>query len=271
MMGVADGMFVEPSLTLMSIIDHDQIWIIADVIESQAALVRPRARVDARVPSQPGRTWTGVVDYIYPRLNADTRTVRVRMRFANPDLALKHNMFASVRIATPARDNVLTVPSEALIRTGGGDRVVIALGDGRFKPMPVKTGIAAGGKVEIASGLNEGDRVVASAQFLLDSESSLSAGLARLDAPTEMASAEPAAPIWTEATVNSPPTLDRHVKLSHPPIPAIGWPAMTMDFAIDPAVPAGALVAGERCRINLAKNPDGTYRVVGVQPQASAP
>ncbi len=271
MLGVAEGMFVEPSLTLMSIIDHDQVWIIADVIESQAALVRLRAAVDARVPSQPGRTWTGVVDYVYPRLNADTRTVRVRMRFDNPDLALKHNMFATVRIATPARDNVLAVPTEALIRTGAGDRVVVAIGDGRFKPMPVKTGIAAGGKVEITSGLKEGDRVVASAQFLLDSESSLSAGLARLEAPPATASDAAAPPIWTEATVNRPPTPDRHVNLSHPPIPQIGWPAMTMDFAVDPAVPADALVAGDRRRINLAKNPDGTYRVVAVQPKASAP
>jgi Cu(I)/Ag(I) efflux system membrane fusion protein len=175
-------------------------------------------------------------------------------------------MFASVRIAAPARETVLAVPTEALIRTGIGDRVVVALGEGRFKPTPVKAGIAAGGKVEILDGLREGDRVVVSAQFLLDSESSLTAGLAPLDAPTPTASPEAAAPIWTEAIVTAAPTPDRRVTLSHPPIPAIGWPAMTMDFAIDPAVPVDALAAGAHRRIALAKGPDGTYRVVAVAP-----
>lgn len=269
-LGVAEGMFVEPTLTLMSIIDHEQIWIIADVIESQAAFVRLRAAVEARAPSQPGRVWTGTVDYVYPRLNADTRTVRVRMRFDNPDLVLKHNMFATVRIATPARDNVIAIPTEALIRTGAGDRVVLALGDGRFRPTPVKAGIAAGGKVEILDGLTEGDRVVASAHFLLDSESSLSAGLARLGGSAAGGATNAGDPIWTDATVNAAPTSDHQVNLSHPPIPQIGWPAMTMDFAVDPAVPTGALRAGEHRRIGLAKNADGTYRVVAVETKGAA-
>ena len=263
-LGVAEGMFVEPIMTLMSIVDHDTLWIFAEVVESQAGPVKPGMTIEARTPSQPGRVWMGTVDYVYPELRPETRTVRLRIRVENPDHALRHGMFASVRIAAPARESVLAIPNEALIRTGAGERVVLAVGDGRFKPVPVKAGLAVGDKVEVLEGLEEGDRVVTSAQFLLDSESSLTAGLARLEAPDPgVAKAEP---IWTEATINSPPSAERTVNLSHPPIAAIGWPAMTMDFAVDPAVPAGELAPGQHRRVGLAKNPDGTYRVVAVEP-----
>jgi Cu(I)/Ag(I) efflux system membrane fusion protein len=260
--GVAEGMYVEPNMTAMSIIDHDELWIFAEVVESQGGLVKPGMKIEARTPSQPGRIWTGTVDYIYPELRPETRTVRLRIRVENPDHVLRHGMFASIRVAAPARESVLAIPSEALIRTGTGERVVLALGEGRFKPVPVKAGLAVADKVEVLDGLKEGDRVVASAQFLLDSESSLTAGLARLDSTDAGAKAEP---IWTEATVNARPTPQRMVNLSHPPIAEIGWPAMTMDFVIDPAVSAGELAPGQRRRIGLAKNPDGTYRVVAVE------
>jgi Cu(I)/Ag(I) efflux system membrane fusion protein len=266
-LGVAEGMFVEPTMTLMSIVDHDVLWIFAEVVESQGGLVMPGMTIEARTPSQPGRVWTGTVDYVYPELRPETRTVRLRIRVENPDHALRHGMFASVRIVAPPRDSVPAIPSEALIRVGAGARVVLALGDGRFKPVPVRAGLAVGEKVEVLEGLKEGDRVVASAQFLLDSESRLSAGLARLDAPD--AGVAKAGPIWTEATINSPPSPDRMVNLSHPPIAEIGWPAMTMYFAIDPAVPAGEFAAGRHRRVGLAKSPDGTYRIVAVEPSHS--
>ena len=269
-LGLADGMYVEPEMTLMSIIDHAAMWIMADVVESQGAHVRPGIPVEARVTAFPGRVWKGTVDYVYPHLQAETRTVKVRVRIANEDHALKPNMFASVTIATVARDAALVIPREALIRTGAGDRVVLALADGRFKPVPVKAGITVGEKVEILDGLAAGDRVVASAHFLLDSETSLTAGLARLDGTSGAAASNNAAPIWTEATVNAAPSEDGMVNLTHEPIPAIGWPAMTMDFAIDRAVPANELAPGRRLRAGLAKNPDGTYRVVAVEPSKSA-
>jgi Cu(I)/Ag(I) efflux system membrane fusion protein len=175
-------------------------------------------------------------------------------------------MFAAVRLAAASRDGVLAIPVEALIRTGQGERVVLALGDGRFKPVAVKAGIAVGDQVEILDGLRDGDRVVASAQFLLDSESSLLGGLTRMEVPAEPVAAAPSGDqIWTEATVIGPPSSDGTVTLSHPPIPALGWPAMTMDFAIDPKVPASALSPGRRLRAGLARNPDGTYRVAAVE------
>lgn len=264
-LGVAEGMYVEPETTLLSINDHDAVWIMADVIESQGGFLRAGMPVEARVPSYPGRVWTGTIDYIYPHLQPETRTFTARVRVPNDDHALIPNMFASVRISGAQRRDVLTIPGEALIRTGNGDRAVLALGDGRFKPIHVKAGATVGDKVEITEGLGEGDRVVTSAHFLLDSESSLSAGLARLDgSASEKTTTEGSGPVWTVATVNGPPSPDRRVSLSHPAIAEIGWPAMTMDFAIDETVPTGALAAGRHVRIGLAKNVDGTYRVVAV-------
>jgi Cu(I)/Ag(I) efflux system membrane fusion protein len=266
-LGIAEGMFIGPEMTLLSINDHDTMWIMADVIESQGGLLRPGMPVEARVPSSPGRVWTGTIDYIYPHLQLETRTFRVRIRVPNDDHALSPNMFASIRISGATRRDVLAIPSEALIRTGSGDRVVLAIDDGRFKPTPVKAGIAVRDKVEITEGVKEGDRVVTSAQFLIDSESSLSAGLARLDSPTAAQSATASdGPIWTEATVDGAPSTGRTVNLSHPPIAAIGWPAMTMEFAIDPSVPVDELTAGRHLRVGLRKNADGTYRVVAVEP-----
>lgn len=264
-LGVAEGMYVDSGETLLSIVDYDRVWVIADVIESQGALVSPGLSAEVRIAGAPGRTWSGVVDYVYPRLRPETRTLRLRILVDNPDRTLKADMFASVRLAAPARDNVLAIPREALIRTGRGERVVLALGDGRFRPVAVEAGLAIGDKVEIREGLKEGDRVVASAHFLLDSESSLNAGLERLDAAAETdANAE----IWTEATVNE--VSDGIVNLSHEAIPALGWPAMTMDFALDPMVPPETLPVEARRRVRLAKSADGSYRVVAVEPAGGA-
>lgn len=265
-LNVAEGMFIQPETTLLSITELEFVWVMAEVIESQAAFAKTGMAAEVRLPSEPGRVWPAVVDYIYPDLRAETRTARLRLRLANPDRLLRPNMFAAVRLSAAPREGVLAIPAEALIRTGQGERVVMALGDGRFKPVPVKSGIAIGGQIEIVDGLREGDRVVTSAQFLLDSESSLAGGLQRMDAPAEQAAAASAdVPFWTEATVIGPPSADGMVTLSHPPIPAIGWPAMTMDFAVDPKVPASALTPGRRLRAGLARNPDGTYRVVAVE------
>lgn len=268
-LNVAEGMYVEPDTTLMSITDHEVVWVIPEVFERQGGMIRAGMPAEIRLSSFPGRSWTGTVDYIYPDVRPETRTYRLRIRVANTDLALRPNMFATVRLASEARQGVLAIPSEALIRTGAGDRVVLAAGEGRFRPVPVKAGPTIGDKVEIQEGLNEGDHVVTSAQFLLDSESSLSAGLARMDAGDKAAAN--VQPAWTEATVNSDPTPSRMVKLTHPPIPAISWPAMTMDFAIDPAVKLERFAKGRKLRVALAANPDGTYRVVDVQDAGGRP
>jgi Cu(I)/Ag(I) efflux system membrane fusion protein len=175
-----DGMFVSKGTEMFTIADLSQVWVMVDVFEHQIAWLKPGLAAEIGVPAHPGKTWAGVVDYLYPELDPKTRTLRVRLIFPNADLLLKPNMFAEVVIYGGPREDVLKIPSEALIATGERETVVLALGDGRFQPVDVVTGIQRGGEVEILSGLKEGDAIVVSGQFLIDSESSLQASFMRM-------------------------------------------------------------------------------------------
>jgi len=262
-LGVAEGMYVESDVTLMSIVDHASVWVMAEVLESQVGLVSRGMPAEVRVASEPGRTWTGTVDYVYPELRPDTRTARLRIRLANPDHTLQPNMFASVRVATRAREGVIAIPNGALIRTGQADRAVLALGDGRFKPVPVKAGLAVGDRVEITDGLKEGDRVVTSAQFLIDSESSLTAGFASMqDAEPPQAAGAPA---MGEGEVTAVAADGSRVTISHGPIPAFSWPSMTMEFGVGPGASVQGLAPGDRVRFGVVKAPDDTYTAATIE------
>jgi Cu(I)/Ag(I) efflux system membrane fusion protein len=179
-LNIREGFYVEPGTTLMAIGALGSVWVEAEVLERQVDRVRVGMPVRMSADYHPGREWRGRVDFIYPSLDPVTRTLRLRLRFANPDSALRPNMFTRVILEAPAGDPVLAVPAEAVIRTGDGDRVVLALGDGRFRAVAVELGAHDDRFVEVRAGLATGDRVVTSAQFLLDSESSQRAGLERL-------------------------------------------------------------------------------------------
>ncbi|KGE02972.1 efflux RND transporter periplasmic adaptor subunit [Pseudohaliea rubra] len=179
-LGIREGFYVEPGTTLMAIGALDSVWVEAEVLERQLDRVRVGMPVRMTADYRPGRVWTGRVDFIYPSLDPVSRTLRLRLRFANPDGALRPNMFTRVVLEAEPGEPVLAVPGEAVVRTGAGDRVVLALGDGRFRAVAVELGAHDDRFVEVRAGLGAGDRVVTSAQFLLDSESSQRAGLARL-------------------------------------------------------------------------------------------
>lgn len=182
---IREGFYVQPGNTLMSIAKLEEVWVEAEVFERQAALVSPDAAVIMSLDYFPGRQWQGNVDYIYPTLDPETRTVRVRLRFSNVDAALKPNMFAGITITSTTTADALLIPAEALIRTGRQDRVVLALGEGRFKSVEVKTGRSTAESVEVIEGLQAGDEVVTSAQFLLDSESSKTSDFRRFSDSAE--------------------------------------------------------------------------------------
>lgn len=180
---IREGFYVKPGDTLMSIAALDEVWVEAEVFARQAGQVQAGLAVSMRLDYFPAERWQGKVDYIYPMLDDSTRTLRIRLRFNNKDRRLKPNMFASVEISTMDNGPVLLLPREALIRTGQQDRVVLALGEGRFKSVAVSVGAADDDFFEVLSGLKPGERVVSSAQFLLDSESSKSSDFKRLEAP----------------------------------------------------------------------------------------
>jgi Cu(I)/Ag(I) efflux system membrane fusion protein len=177
---VREGMFVKPAMKVMSLGDLSSIWILAEVFERQSGWVSVGQPAEVRLSYQPGKVWEGVVEYIYPDLDPKTRTLKVRLRFDNPGELLKPNMYANIRIFGGPKEDVIVIPLEGLIRTGREERVIIDLGEGRFEARTVTAGIESGDYVEIIQGVDEGEKVVISGQFLIDSEASMRASLTRM-------------------------------------------------------------------------------------------
>ena len=179
-LGVREGIYVTPATDILAIAEIDRVWVIAEVFERQAAQVSGGQHAEVAFDHLPGQSWHGVVDHVYPELDPVTRTLRVRLRFDNPGVVLRPNMFARVTIRGDGTGDVLHVPREAIVRGGRGDRVVVALGDGRFRAQPVTVGVESGNRVAILDGLGSSDRIVVSGQFLIDSESNIESAFGRM-------------------------------------------------------------------------------------------
>ncbi|MNH16983.1 Cation efflux system protein CusB precursor [compost metagenome] len=196
------------------------------------------------------------MDYLYPTLDAATRTLKVRLRFDNPDEFLKPNMFAKVSIRSGKGEPQMVVPSEAVIRTGSQNRLVLALGDGGFKSVAVTLGAQFGDRVAILDGVEPGDSIVSSAQFLLDSESSIDSDFQRMTAVRPQQ-------IWTQGEIQTLDLASRTLTVAHQPIPEWQWPAMEMDFAVADGVDMSKLVQGQRLHLQVEQQGD-EYRIVNI-------
>lgn len=181
-LGVREGMFVTPATEVMSVAQLDKVWVVAEVFERQSAWVEPGQQAAVELDYLPGTTLRGTVDYVNPELDPRTRTLKVRLRFDNEGAKLLPNMFARVVIEGASVRNIVHVPREAVIRGGSSSRVVVDIGDGRFESRKVLIGIESGDRVAIRRGLKDGERVVISAQFLIDSESNIESALERMEA-----------------------------------------------------------------------------------------
>ncbi len=177
---VREGMFVKPSMKVMTLGDLSSVWLLAEVFERQSAWVEVGQSAEVSLSYLPGKTWQGKVEYIYPSLDPKTRTLKVRLRFENPGEQLKPNMYAHVKIFGGAKEKIIVIPLEGLIRTGREERVIIALGEGRFEARQVLAGIESGNYVEIIKGVKAGENIVISGQFLIDSEASMRGSLTRM-------------------------------------------------------------------------------------------
>jgi Cu(I)/Ag(I) efflux system membrane fusion protein len=166
------GKYVEPGTTLYEVADLSTVWISADIYESEVAAVRLNQPASVTFAAYPGETFPGTVSYVYPTLNAEARTVRVRVDLPNPGLKLKPGMYGNVTLQTDVV-NTLVVPKEAVLDTGLRQLVFLDRGEGAYMPYPVKLGRRSQDSVEVLEGLKEGDRIVTSANFLLDAESKL--------------------------------------------------------------------------------------------------
>jgi Cu(I)/Ag(I) efflux system membrane fusion protein len=267
---VREGMYVKPATNIMTLADLSSVWLIAEVFERQADWVAVGDRAEMTLPFLPGKAWQGKVEYIYPSLDARTRTLMVRLRFDNPGESLKPNMYARVRLHASPRSQVLTIPMEALIRTGSRDRVILSLGEGHFNAVEVLTGIESGDRVEVLDGLNPGDSVVISGQFLLDSEASLKASFARMSEkpvqkdPASMNGVLDEMPKGQGRIISIMPE-QRMIKLAHGPIAELGWPAMEMMFTLDVSVDAGEFQAGDEVIFELQKR-GADFHILSLKP-----
>ena len=263
-LNIREGMYVQPEMELMTLADVSTVWVKVEAFEQQAGWLAVGQKAEVRLPHAPGETWEGTVEYIYPDVDVKTRAVRARLRFPNPGERFKFNMFADVTIHAAPRARVLSIPREALIRAGGESRVIVELGDGRFEARPVEIGIESGDRVEIRAGLKEGERVATSAQFLLDSESSVRASLQRLS--------KPAAPeIWTKGVINTVEADSRTLNVTHEPIPELSWPTMTMDFPVAEGVKLDGLKSNDKARFRIREGEDGRYVIDAIRPSPPTP
>ena len=177
---VFEGAHIKSGQHLYRIGDLANVWVYANVYEYELPWVQVGQSAEVELSYLPGRTFQGKVTHIYPFLDAKTRTVKVRMSFSNPDMALKPEMYANVNIRSTVSRDGLAVPVQAVIRSGERNVVVVALGKGRFQPRDVQLGVEADGFLQILAGLRAGERIVSSAQFLIDSESNLKAAISSL-------------------------------------------------------------------------------------------
>lgn len=179
------GMMAKPGDVLFRIADMSNVWVMADVPEYDLASVRNGSEVNVTVRSLPSRTFKGTVDLIYPQVDMQTRTTKVRIELPNPDGLLLANMYADVGIEAGAPAPVVAVPNNAVIDTGDRQVVLVDKGDGQFEPRDVKIGVRGEDRTEITSGVAAGDKVVVAANFLLDAESNLNSALSAMTEETK--------------------------------------------------------------------------------------
>lgn len=260
-----EGMTVMAGALLFRINGLSSVWANAEVPESQAALVRPGAMARAQSPAAPGVTFEGRIQAILPEVNAGTRTLKARLELANPGLRLVPGMFVSMQFMDAQGDRALLVPTEAVIQTGKRTVVLVAEDNGKFKPVEVRSGVEFGGQTEVKSGLQAGQRVVVSSQFLIDSEASLKGVEASLNETPAPGASAAASRHEGEAQIVS---IDKgSILLSHGPIPSIQWGPMTMEFKPPPpnALPRH-LEKGDHVTIEFFMDKDGLPQLTRVSP-----
>lgn len=267
-LSVREGMTVMAGAPMFRINGLDTIWLNADLAEAVAAQVRPGAAVEARAAALPGTVLKGKVSAILPEVAAGTRTLKARVELANPGHRLVPGMFATVQFAPATPAEVLTIPSEAVIQTGKRSVVMVAQGNGRFEPVDVETGSESNGQTEIRKGLEAGQKVVVSGQFLIDSEASLRGTALRMsDAPVPDKPAPAADAVHRgQGKVES---IDAgEVTLSHEPIPSMQWPSMTMGFQVPEGGVPKELKVGDTVVFEFRQAKDGAYKLTSIEPQS---
>jgi len=266
------GMRFMAGEAMYQISDLSSVWVIADVVAQDIGAVRHGTGVRITIDAFPGRQFDGRIAYIYPTMNPGTRTVPVRIELRNPGGLLKPAMFAEVALDASSARQALTVPNSAIIDSGTRRIVLVNTGDGRFEPRPVKLGERGDSHVEVLSGVTVGEAVVVSANFLIDSESNLRAALQAFGPGGEMRAPQARTPVFrANGIVDTLDAAALTVSISHEPIAALKWPAMTMDFSLANSALAEALQAGRSIAFEFVERKPGEWVVTRVEARTVAP
>ena len=259
-----EGMTVMPGATLFRINGLSSVWANAEVPESQAALIRPGTKVQASSAAAPGTRLLGTVQAIIPEVNQTTRTLKARVELANPGNVLVPGMLINMQFVDMRAEKSLLIPTEAVIQTGKRVVVMLAEDNGKFRPVEVETGIESNGQTEIKRGLQAGQRVVVSSQFLIDSEASLKGVEARLNDAPKPTTANTAPRHEGDAKIEA--IGKDSITLSHGPIPSIKWGAMTMDFKLPASGKPRNLEANDKVNFEFFMDAEGLPQITRIYP-----
>ena len=276
------GMRFMPGEALYQVADLSAVWVVADVFEQDIGLVKSGAKATVRINAYPDKVFSGAITYVYPTLNAETRTVPVRVEVANAGQLLKPGMFAQVELPVAGKGSVVTVPVSAVIDSGTRRIVLIQAGEGRFEPREVKLGARSDNYIEVTEGVKDGEAVVVAANFLIDAESNLKAAVggfghaAHGGGASTPAQAAPAGAAGHEGHDSKPAAPDHRgtgkldaidakagtVTISHGPIATLKWPGMTMDFTLANAGLLGNLKPGANIEFTFIERKPGEWVII---------
>lgn len=260
------GMNVAAGAPLFVFASLDSVWVVAEVPERETAAIASGGAAQISFPAFPGETFTGHVEFIYPDVTAATRTASVRIALPNPRGRLRPGMLATVKFGGATAKPALWLPSEAVITTGNRSLVLLAEEPGSFRPVDVVTGAERDGRIEIRQGLAEGARVVASGQFLIDSEASLKGVLTRMT--PESPPVAPSAAL-AQGRVDAVDRDKSRITLSHGPIPSVSMPAMTMGFLVEPPALLQGVQPGQQVEFDVVRR-DGDLVVTTLRAHGAA-
>lgn len=290
-LGVREGGQLMSGNSLMQISDLSRVWLIAEIPERDAARLKPGLAAEIQLQSLPDETFKGKVDYLYPILNDASRTLQLRIELPNKANRLRPGMYANVSL-TGQPHEALSVPTESIIATGKRKIVIVKEANG-YRPVEIETGRERNNATEVLKGLTAGEDVVASGQFLIDSEASLSGVLARLSQQNqpmqkdtgEMTSMQTGIDNkMPDKTTDKTPTekmpqgrgevMDIDVKagkvtLHHEPIAEIGWPAMTMGFKVKDRSQLAKLKIGDQVEFDLKADDPDQYMIERIEKSAA--
>lgn len=268
------GMRFEPGEALYQVTDLSSVWVIADVFEQDIGQLKSGTQASVSISAYPDKRFQGTVSYVYPTLNAETRTIPVRVELTNPQGLLKPAMFAQVELEVGSKAPVLTVPTSAVIDSGTRALVLVQRAEGRFEPREVKLGARGAQYVQVLSGVEANEEVVVAANFLIDAESNLKAavggfGHAGHGAAAPGSQVAPAAPSkavshQAEGQIESVDVAAGSITLKHEAIASLKWPAMTREFKLANAGLIEGFKAGQAVSFEFVERAPGEFVITRI-------